>query len=67
MRPTRAVRIAAVDSLACDACGLCMPLCPPGAIHMRRDGLLIDGEACTGCEKCIAPCPVSALAMVAND
>lgn len=53
-----------VDRMICDACGLCMPLCPPTAIHMRRDGLLVDPVACTGCRKCIAPCPVGALRMV---
>jgi ferredoxin len=57
-------QVAAVDLLLCDACGLCMPLCPPSAIHMRREGLLIDDRACTGCHKCIAPCPVGALSMV---
>lgn len=59
-----AQRIAVVDSDGCDACGLCMPLCPPEAIHMTRRGLVVDGERCTGCEKCIAPCPVGALTMV---
>lgn len=56
--------IAVVDRATCDACGLCMPLCPPAAIHMRRDGLLVDAATCTGCRKCIAPCPVGALRMV---
>jgi ferredoxin len=55
--------LAIVDSALCDACGLCVPLCPPGAIHLRRSGLLIDDAACTGCHKCIAPCPVGALVM----
>jgi ferredoxin len=58
--------IAVVDRQLCDECGLCMPLCPPTAIHMRREGLLVDPMACTGCRKCIAPCPVGALTMVAN-
>jgi ferredoxin len=56
--------VALVDHALCDACGLCMPLCPPTAIHMRRDGLRVDAAACTGCRKCIAPCPVGALRMV---
>jgi MinD superfamily P-loop ATPase len=56
--------VAVVDHEVCDACGLCMPLCPPTAIGMRREGLLIDERACTGCHKCIAPCPVGALTMV---
>ena len=58
--------VAAVDRQLCDECGLCMPLCPPMAIEMRREGLLVDPLVCTGCEKCIAPCPVGALAMIPN-
>ena len=58
--------IAVVDRMICDACGLCMPLCPPLAITMRRDGLIVDAETCTGCRKCIAPCPVGALRMMDN-
>ena len=63
-RPATVERIAVVDNAVCDACGLCMPLCPPEAIHLTRRGLEVDGETCTGCEKCIAPCPVGALEMV---
>ena len=59
-------QIAVVDRRVCDACGLCMPLCPPMAIAMRRDGLIVDEAVCTGCRKCIAPCPVGALTMVDN-
>jgi len=58
--------VAVVDRQLCDECGLCMPLCPPLAIEMRREGLLVDPVVCTGCMKCIDPCPVGALSMVAN-
>ena len=34
------------------------------AIHMRREGLVVDPVACTGCRKCIDPCPVGALLMI---
>ena len=34
------------------------------AIHMRREGLVVDPVACTGCRKCIDPCPVGALMMI---
>ena len=60
----RSTDVAIVDATVCDECGLCMPLCPPGAITMHRDGLEIDAVVCTGCEKCIEPCPVAALQMV---
>ena len=58
------LRVAVVARDRCDECGLCVPLCPPGAIELRRTGLHIDAPVCTGCQKCIAPCPVFALAMV---
>ena len=64
MPVTLSALVAVVDRQLCDECGLCLPLCPPGAIGMRREGLLISEPACTGCHKCIAPCPVGALTMV---
>jgi Na+-translocating ferredoxin:NAD+ oxidoreductase subunit B len=66
-RPTgsRAPEIAVVDLAACDRCGLCLPLCPPAAIHLVLADLIVDPQTCTGCRKCVAPCPVGALAMVA--
>jgi electron transport complex protein RnfB len=64
MAQTRPAHVAVVDRQLCDVCGLCMPLCPPMAIEMRREGLLIDPRTCTGCRKCIAPCPVGALSMI---
>ena len=66
MRSILPARIAVVDAQLCDECGLCMPLCPPMAIRMRREGLLVDDATCTGCNKCIDPCPVGALSMVPN-
>jgi ferredoxin len=65
-RSPRASEIAVVDLGVCDRCGLCLPLCPPEAIHLALNQLTVDRGRCTGCRKCIAPCPVGALSMMAN-
>jgi MinD superfamily P-loop ATPase len=63
MASPRITDIAVVDLAVCDRCGLCLPLCPPEAIHLHRNELTVDAVACTGCRKCVAPCPVGALSM----
>jgi len=64
MRSHRVAEVAVVSLDLCDRCGLCLPLCPPAAIHLDLATLVIDRQACTGCRKCIAPCPVGALSIV---
>ena len=63
MRRVTPDTIAVVDLSVCDRCGLCLPLCPPEAIHLELNTLTVDQATCTGCEKCVAPCPVGALSM----
>jgi len=41
MARTAFLRVAVVDLNRCDECGLCVPLCPPGAITLRQSGLHI--------------------------
>jgi ferredoxin len=64
MRRAPVSEVAVVDLNLCDRCGLCLPLCPPEAIHLAFADLVVDRAACTGCWKCVAPCPVGALSMV---
>jgi len=63
-RARAAQAVAVVDLEVCDRCGLCLPLCPPEAIHLEMADLVVDAAGCTGCRKCVAPCPVGALAMI---
>jgi ferredoxin len=63
-RPPPAREVAVVDLQVCDRCGLCLPLCPPAAIHLDFADLVVERHTCTGCRKCLAPCPVGALSMV---
>ena len=47
----------------CRRCGLCVSLCPEGALRWddRGQGLVIDRKACVGCFTCVRRCPAQAL------
>jgi len=49
MRRVTPDTIAIVDLAVCDRCGLCLPLCPPEAIHLELNVLTVDRDECTGC------------------
>src|SRR5207249_8060594 len=51
MRRARAAEVAVVDLAVCDRCGLCLPLCPPAAIHLALSDLLVDRQTCTRSEE----------------
>lgn len=55
-------RIAFVDSDRCTACGVCVEVCPNGAISIGEIAC-IDQRKCIGCGRCIAECPQSALSL----
>lgn len=44
----------------CGYCGVCVSVCPVGAIELAETRLLIS-EACVDCGLCLAACPVGAL------
>ncbi len=49
-----------VDENKCTGCGICIDVCPVGAITVD-DVAKIDSETCTGCCACINECPNNAI------
>jgi NADPH-dependent glutamate synthase beta subunit-like oxidoreductase/Pyruvate/2-oxoacid:ferredoxin oxidoreductase delta subunit len=48
----------------CNACGICLVLCPDAAIRWSDDGPVVDYEYCKGCGICAVECPGHAMALV---
>ena len=64
-RGTASALIAAVDSEKCNACGVCVDICPVGAMNVK-DVAEVDREKCTGCGLCVTECPIGALSLRAR-
>ena len=46
----------------CDHRGLCLDLCPVGAITRRKNGIVwLDKNTCIGCQACVGFCPIGAM------
>jgi len=50
-----------VDNNRCKGCGVCVDVCPPGAITLKDDTAMIDQDLCTQCGNCAAACPADAI------
>lgn len=50
-----------VDQSLCASCGVCMRVCPAGAISMDGPFAVIDQQRCVGCGVCIRACPRGAI------
>jgi Fe-S-cluster-containing hydrogenase component 2 len=46
----------------CDQRGLCLDMCPVGALTRRKNGVvLLDKKTCIGCQACVGFCPIGAM------
>lgn len=54
--------IAEIDATHCAGCGICVTLCPYGAISINaeRSAAVITDVMCKGCGTCVAACPSGA-------
>lgn len=62
-RPYRAgmaISVTPVSLPECGSCGMCVSVCPTGAIHADTDGIHTALEKCMMCMACVAACPRSA-------
>ena len=54
-------RMFKVDKKSCDACGLCMKMCPRANIYEDKDGYPVWGRNCILCLTCELKCPKDAI------
>ena len=55
-----------VDENRCSGCGVCVEVCPTGAMSLRSGVAVIDQERCTQCEACFHACPEQAILSVSD-
>ncbi|MDY6964656.1 MAG: 4Fe-4S binding protein [Halobacteriota archaeon] len=55
--------IKAFVRMNCDGCGVCLEVCPNGAIGMIEDNVLINEAICQGCGLCISSCKKGAISI----
>jgi len=52
--------VAVVDPEKCTGCGICIDVCPTGAIEVNQQAV-VNEEACNGCAVCVSECPNEAI------
>jgi len=51
---------------ACTGCGVCVEMCPAGAMCLVASKAVINTELCTVCQACIGVCPTGAIMVVTS-
>ena len=55
-------KLARPDQKICVACGVCLGLCPKGAISIHRGcHAVVDKTRCVGCGLCAKACPAGCI------
>ncbi|MBN2456601.1 MAG: 4Fe-4S binding protein [Sedimentisphaerales bacterium] len=52
--------VAVIDSEKCTSCGICVDVCPVGAIEIKQQAV-VNEKNCTGCGACVSECPNGAM------
>jgi Fe-S-cluster-containing hydrogenase component 2 len=48
--------------IVCDQRGLCLDMCPVGALYRRNNGVIwLDQKICIGCQACVGFCPTNSM------
>ena len=52
-----------VDKELCTGCGICVDVCPTGAINIIDEKAKVDIDSCSECGICADECPVDAISL----
>lgn len=50
-----------IDRFRCDGCGICLDVCPEGAISLMDGRAFIEDSICKECAACQSACPQNAI------